>query len=176
MINRLSYREKIFVFSGGAALLILVLWLGVIRPYHNGLATAKIRIHSRQRQLQEVQQLQQEYLGLQSALTTAERKLSGSTRGFTLFSFIEAVTTKLGIRDRLVSMRPQTPQTQGDYREESVKIKLERINLSQLVRLLYGIEKSDAALHLKKVRIKARFDNRGQFDTDLIIASLRRAT
>ncbi|NOX26055.1 MAG: type II secretion system protein M [Deltaproteobacteria bacterium] len=176
MISRLSLREKIFVFSGAAVLLILILWLGVFRPYQNGLAIAKIRIHSRQRQLKDVRQLQQEYFSLQRAMTTAEKKLSGTTRGFTLFPFIEAVTSRLGVRDKLVSMRPQPAQIQGDYREESVKIRLERINLSQLVRLLYGIEESNAALHLKKVRIKPRFDNRNQFDTDLIISSLQRTS
>ncbi len=176
MSNRLSDWEKIFVFSAIVMLLLFVLWVGVFRPYQQGLELAKTRIVSRQKQLKEVQHLQQEYFHLQKALATAKKKLAGTTHGFTLFSFIEDVTTRIGVRDKLVSMRPQTPQVQGDYREESVKIRLERIDLTQLVRLLYGIEESDAALHLKKVWIKPRYDNRAQFDIDLIVSSLQRTS
>ncbi len=176
MINSYSQREKIFIFSGTAVLLIVIFWLGVFRPYQNGMETARIRIRSRQRQLKDVRQLQREYFILQRAMTTAEKKMSSTTRGFTLFPFVETITTRLGVRDKLVSMRPQPAQIQGDYREESVKIRLKRLNLSQLVRLLYGIEESDAALHLKKMRLKPRFDNRSQFDIDLIISSLQRTS
>jgi len=176
MINRLSDREKIFVFSAIAVLLILVLWLGVFRPYRQGLMLAESRIISRQKQLVEVQHLQQEYLGLQKDLATAEKKLAGTTQGFTLFSFIEDVTTRIGIRDKLVSMRPQTPQVQGEYRENTVEIRLERIDLAQLVRLLYGLEAADAALHLKTLRIKPRFDNRAQLDTVIVVSSLQRTS
>lgn len=175
MISHLSDREKIFLFAGAASLLLLFLWLGVIRPYRQGMELARTRIASRQQQLAEVRQLQQEYFRLQRGLATAEEKLTGSAKGFSLFPFVEEVTNRIGVRDNLVSMRPQTPQAQGDYREESVEIRLERIDLAQLVRFLYAIESSDAALQTKSMRLKPRFDNRAQLDAVLVIASLQRA-
>lgn len=175
-INNLSNREKIFVYSGGVVLLSVVLLFGVFRPYQQGLNQIEARIISRQKQLEEVQLLQQEYFGLQKVLATAEKKLADTDQGFTLFSFIEDISTRNGVRKKLVSMRPQTPQIQGDYREESVEIKLERIDLGELVQFLYGIEMADAALQLKTVRIKPRFDNRAQLDTVLIISSLQRSS
>jgi general secretion pathway protein M len=177
MINRLSDREKIFVFSGGALLLLLFLWLGVINPYRQGIGLAESHIASRKQQLEEVRRLQQEYFGLQRVLASAEKKLAGSTAsGFSLFSYVEDATTRTGVRENLVSMRPQTPQVLGDYREESVEIRLERIGLEQLVRFLYVIESADAALQTKTLRIKPRFDNREQLDTVLVVSSLQRAT
>lgn len=174
MISRLSDREKIFVFSGAGLLVLLVLWLGVIAPYRHGMELAATRIASRQQQLEEVRRLQQQYLGLKAVLATTEKKLTDTSRGFSLFPFVEDATTRIGIRDNLVSMRPQTPQVQGDFREESVEIRLERIDLAQLVRLLYAIESADAALQTKSLRIKTRFDNQAQLDTVLVVSSLQR--
>lgn len=175
MISSLSDREKVFLFAGAATLLLLILWLGVLTPYRHGMELARTRIASRQQQLQEVRQLQKEYLNLQSSLATAEKKLGGSAKGFSLFPYVEEVTNRVGVRDNLVSMRPQTPQVQGDYREESVEIRLERIDLEQLVRFLYAIDSSDASLQMKSMRLKPRFDNRAQLDAVLVIASLQRA-
>lgn len=175
MISSLSDREKIFISAGAATVLLLILWLGVVTPYRHGMEQTRTRIASRQQQLEEIRHLQQEYLNLQSGLATAEKKLSGTAKGFSLFPYVEEVTNNIGVRDNLVSMRPQTPQVQGDYREESVEIRLERIDLEQLVRFLYAIESSDAALRTKSMRIKPRFDNQAQLDTVLVIASLQKA-
>ena len=176
MMNRLSHREKVFVFAGIAVSLLFVMWFGALRPYQQGLKVTKSRIVSRQKQLEDVQQLQQEYFSLRKVLERAEKKLSGTVEGFSLFSFVEDITTSIGIRDKLASMRPQTPQIQGEYREELLEIKLERIELAQLVQFLYGIEAADAALQVKTVRIKPRFDNKEQLDIVLIISSLQRAS
>jgi general secretion pathway protein M len=174
MINRLSDREKLFVFSGAAILLFLVLWLGVIGPYRKGMELAEIHIVSRQRQLDEVRLLQQEYVSLQRELAATEKKIIGTAQGFSLFSYVEDAAQRLGVRDNLVSMRPQTPQLHGDFREESVEIRLEKIGLDQLVRFLYSIESADAALQIKTMRIKPRFDDRRQLDTVLVVSSLQR--
>lgn len=175
MIDRLSDREKIFVFSAAALLLVVVLWLGVVSPYRQGIELAKTRIASRQNQLDEVRHLQQEYFTLQKVLASAEKKLAGAARDFSLFPFIEEATSRAGVRDNLVSMRPQTPQLQGEFREESVEIRLERIGLAQLVRFLYAIDSADAALQMKSMRIKPRFDDRSLLDTVLVVSSLQRS-
>ncbi|MDO3379661.1 type II secretion system protein M [Geoalkalibacter halelectricus] len=175
MIANLSQREKIFLACGAAAIVLLGLWLGVISPYRNAVATAEARIASRERQLEEVRLLQREYRRLQQELTLAERRLVTSTRGFSLFSFIEDVTNRTGVRENLVSMRPQSPQTQGEFREESVEIRLERIRLDQFVRLLHALDSAEIHLNTKNLRIRTRFDDRTQLDATLIVSYLQKA-
>jgi len=174
MMSSLSDREKIFIFSGSVVLILLFLWLGVISPYRHGVEKAEARIASREKQLEEVRQLRQQYLKLQGAMATVEKKLAGANQGFSLFSFVEDVTNRLGVRDNLVSMRPQSPQVQGDFREESVEIRLERIGLDQLVRILYAIDAADSPLQTKTMRLKPRFDNAAQLDAVLVVSSLQR--
>jgi len=174
MISNLSDREKIFLIVGSAVVVLLVLWLGVISPYRKGLEKTEARIASREQQLEEVRMLQKQYLKLQGAMAAAEKNLTGKNQGFSVFSFVEDVTNRLGVRDNLVSMRPQTPQVQGDYREEAVEIRLERIGLDQLVRILYAIDAADSPLQTKTMRLKPRFDNAAQLDAVLVVSSLQR--
>ena len=176
MINNLSQREKIFLLSGAAAIILLVLWLGIISPYREAVAAAETRIAARERQLEEVRMLQREYRRLQQELTVAERRLVTSARGFSLFSFIEDVTLRTGVRDHLVSMRPQSPQTQGEFREESVEIRLERIRLDQFVRLLHALDSADIHLNTKNLRLRTRFDDRKQLDAVLIVSFMQKAS
>ncbi|MEJ2033065.1 MAG: type II secretion system protein GspM [Deltaproteobacteria bacterium] len=173
MIDRISLREKVFLLAGIAFILLFLLWIGVIAPYRQGIEMADSHIASRSRQLEEIRQLQQEYLHLQKSMAAAERKLAQSD--FSIFPFIEEVTTRTGVRDNLVSMRPQAAQMQGEFREDSVEIKLEKIHLDQLVKLLHAIESSNLFLNMKSLRIRSRFDNRTLLDTDLTISSFRKA-
>jgi general secretion pathway protein M len=176
MISSLSQREKIFVVGGGICVALVLLWFGVLAPYHAAVERHEARIASRQKQLQDIQELRREYLTLKKELETSERRLGNAALDFSLFSFLEEVTTRSGVRDRLVSMRPQNTSTRGEYREESVEMRLERLELPQLVKLLHALEQADAFLTTRSLRIKSRFDDRSRFDTVLVISSYQRAS
>jgi general secretion pathway protein M len=175
MIERLSPRDRIALAVGAAVILIVFLWLGVLTPYQEAMSGLDARIASRQRQLEQVRELRQEYLQLQREMAEAQKRLVGPRAGFSLFSFIEEVTGTIGVRENLVSMRPQSSPPQGEYREESVEIRLERIGLDQLVRLLYAIENADVFLNVRTMRVKPRFDNPSQLDTTLTVSYYQKA-
>ncbi len=162
-----------FVLGGGAVLLTLILIMGVIMPYRNSMALMDTKISSRQRQLEKVQDLRQEYLLLQSRLAVAEEQMSAS-EGFSLLSFVESVTLRVASKENLVYMRPQPVSTQGELREESAEIKLEKIRLDQLVRFLYSLESAEGNLQMKNLRIKTRFEDKSLLDAVLTISSYRR--
>ncbi len=175
MIERLSHRDRIALGAGAAVILVVFLWLGVFAPYQEAMSRLDGSIASRQRQLEQVREVRQEYLQLQREMAEAEKRLVGKQAGFSLFSFIEEITGNIGVRENLVSMRPQSSPTQGEYREESVEIRLERIGLDQLVRLLYAIETADVFLNVRAMRVKPRFDNRSQLDTTLTVSYYQKA-
>ena len=77
-------------------------------------------------------------------------------------------------RENLASMRPQPPAAVGEFREESVEVRLERVRLGQLVQLLFALDSAEAYLKVKELRIKSRFDDRSLLDAVLTVASYRR--
>lgn len=167
--RRMTQREQWLI--GGTVLFIalVALWLGVIEPYRNASALVERQIASRQRQLREVQEVARRYQSLRRQVAAAEARLAKGAQQ-SLFSFIETLTQRYGIRENLVSLRPQKAQSQGALREESVEIKLERISLEQLVKLLFDLEQGDLALQVRTLRVKTRFDNRSELDVAILVA------
>jgi len=163
MIRNMSQRERWLVGACIAFVLVVAVWLGVISPYRQSMELLERQIASRQQQLEEMQEMAVRYRTLQSQVRQAQNRPSRSSE-FSLFSFVETLAEDLGVRDRLVSLRPHETSTRGEFTEESVEIKLERLSLEQLVQLLYGLEEGEAALNVKNMRLKTRFEDRSLFD------------
>jgi len=173
MIDRLTRRDRIALAIGVVAVGLALLCFGLVLPYRRGMAALDTRIASRQRQLAEVQALRSRCQPLQQQLSQAERRLSQNA-DFALFAFVEGVAGRYTSRENLAYMRPQPPAVQGEFREESVEVRLEKVRLDQLVQLLYALDSADAYLKVKDLRIKTRFDDRSQLDAVLTVASYRR--
>lgn len=163
MMRNMSQRERWLIGAGIAFVLLVSIWLGVISPYRESMELLDRQIASRQQQLEEMQELAARYQTLETQIRQAQNRPSRS-RDFSLFSFVETLAEDLSVRDRLVSLRPNETSTRGEFKEESVEIKLERLTLEQLVQLLYGLEEGEAALDVKNMRLKTRFEDRSLFD------------
>jgi len=169
-LSQLSRRDRTALIIGGIVVLITLVVFGLILPYQGAISRLDSRIAARQKQVREVHDLQQEYRVLQRQLSEAQNRLSRS-RGFSLFSFIESQTAQVATKENLIYMRPQQTATREGTQEESVEIKLEKLNLNQLVRFLYGIESADAYLQVKNMRVRTRFDNPSLLDTTMTISA-----
>ncbi|MEW6427406.1 MAG: type II secretion system protein GspM [Thermodesulfobacteriota bacterium] len=173
LFAELSRREKIVVGGGIVVLAAVVAWFAAVSPYLAGLGRAERRIDSWQQQLETARRLQAEYRRLQATVAAADRRMAASP-GFSLLPFVEQTTNRLGVRDKLVAMRPQAPQLRDGYREEAVEIRLERLPLEQVVRLLHAIDNDGPLLEVKSLRIRPRFDDRGRLDLALVVSSLQK--
>lgn len=175
MISQLSQRDRFALIVGGAVVVVVLIVFAVILPYQDALARLDTKIAARQRQLQQVEILRGQFLALQRQLRDADRRLD-SSRNFSLFSFIEGITTQVASKENLVYMRPQPAAAQDGYQENSVEIKLEKIRLDQLVRMLYDIQNADAFLQVKNMRVKTRFDDRTLLDVVLTVSAYGRSS
>ncbi len=175
MISNLSQRERIVLAIGAVAVLATLLWVAVIAPYQQALDRLDTKIAARERQVQKVQLLRNEYLVLQRQLNEANSQLTAGA-GFSLFSFVENLITQVATKENLVYMRPQPVSVQGGFKENSVEIKVEKIRLDQLVRMLYAIDSAKAYLKVKNARIKRRFDDHSLIDAVLTISSFGKST
>ncbi|HMB17069.1 MAG TPA: hypothetical protein VKN62_12235, partial [Pelovirga sp.] len=92
-----------------------------------------------------------------------------------LFSQVENLTKQMGVRDQLLSMRPQPDSVQDGFRQQTVEIRLERVTLSQLVGFLHAAEHRSHGIQVRSLRVRPRFDSRSQLDVNLVLMSLERA-
>ncbi len=84
------------------------------------------------------------------------------------------MTEQTGVREQLLSMRPQPATVQGDFRQQLVEIRLESISLAQLVKLLHAVEYRSGGVQVKSMRVKPRFEDRSALDVNMVLMSLEK--
>lgn len=170
MMHNLSTREQIMVVAAALCCLLTLLYYGIITPYTSAIATLDSKITSRRQQFQQVEQLCQEYLQLQKQVQALHDQ-QHNLPPFSLFSFVEKQISRIAKRENLTSMRPLPTVNHNDITEEAVEIKLEDISLNQVVQLLQAFDHSPAAIQVKVLKLKTRYDNQQQLDATLRISS-----
>lgn len=172
-IAQLEYREKIMLLTGAVFLVAIFLFFGVYEPYVNSLNNAERSIAAKNRQIEEVRELQSEYLSLREQMERAESKL-GRSSGLSALAMVEEIASQIGSRENLSYIRPQPSQTQGEIQIENLDVKLERLSMQQTLQLLWGFETSNTQMQIKNLRLKRRFDNPAQTDVTLTVSVFRK--
>ena len=169
MINRLNPREKTIVISGLIILGALFVWFVLLQPYFKTMNNLDRRIAVHLNSLNKVEKMSVQISQLRQQLTEVGTRSKGDRP---LFSQVENLTEQTGVREQLLSMRPQPATTQGTFRQQLVEIRLEKISLSQLVKLLHAIEYRSGGIQVKSMRVKPRFEDRSILDVSMVLMSL----
>jgi general secretion pathway protein M len=172
MIGRLETRERTAVLVGALFLVALFVWLVLLSPYFTAMQDLDRRIEGLRRNFDQVEAMSQQISQLRQQLAAVESQRSS---GRPLFSQVENLTKQTGVRDQLLSMRPQPESVQGGFRQQLVEVRLERISLSQLVRLLHAAEYQSLGIQVRSLRVRPRFDDRSLLDVNLVLMSVERA-
>lgn len=171
----LSQRDRVALIVGGVFVFGTLLYIGLIAPYQEAIARLDQQITGRQRQLREVQSLQQEYRQLQRQVSAQEGRMARRP-DFSLFAFVEEISLREGAKEKLVYVRPKEGVSQEGWQQEGVEIRLEKIALNQLVQLLYQVVSADYPVQIKNLRIRTRFDDRSLLDASIELASFRKSS
>ncbi|MBN1958460.1 MAG: type II secretion system protein M [Desulfuromonadales bacterium] len=169
MLKRLNPRERVVVFSGLFVVALLFIWFVLVSPYFTTMSKLDRRLVSLERQLVTVQSMRDQILQLRQQLATAGPQTRGRKP---LFSQVESLTEQTGLKQQLLSMRPQPATVQGEFRQQLVEIRLEKMALAQLVKLLHAIEYRSGGIQVKSLRIKPRFEDRSALDVNMVLMSL----
>lgn len=171
MTKRLSQREK-WIIGGGLLILgIVFVWFALLSPYLSTMSKLDRRVAAMERNLIDSSQMAEEIELLRTQLAAAGKRKQGRRP---LFSKVEGLTEQTGVREQLLSMRPQPATVQGDFRQQLVEIRLEKISLAQLVRLLHAIEYRSGGVQVKSMRVKPRFEDRAALDVNMVLMSLEK--
>jgi type II secretory pathway component PulM len=149
---RINPREKKVLVAGGCVVAALLVYLLVISPYMSAMERLDKRISRKAEELEEVSALQKEYFRLRERTKILE-DVARSTPGFSLLSFLENLATRNKIKKQIAYMKPLVTPGNERYRESSVEMKLEGINLKQLVDYLYQVEQSRQPIRIKRLNI-----------------------
>ena len=150
---KLDRKQMTYVFFGGLFLAALLFYLIVISPALSKQELLAKNIAKRKQDLVKISEIKGKWQGFQRDRSEVQEAIKGRG-GFTLLSYLEAVTRDIGIDQRIQYIKPVTfPEGEGKLRPEGIEISLDGINMEQLVNFLYKIEYSGKLLHVKRIKI-----------------------
>jgi predicted negative regulator of RcsB-dependent stress response len=155
-----------------AVIILLLLCFGWIYSSHQQrLKRFERKVESALNELTQLNVSLLEYQDLEQQLQALKSGSSATQRN--LIATVEDATERVSARSQLIYVRPQPDKTREDLIEEGVEIKLEKLELHQLVELLYQFDQSGQKLKVSQLRVRTRFDNPEQLDTSITLSRFR---
>jgi general secretion pathway protein M len=169
--HQFSQRERIMVAAGGAVVAAAIAFLLVIDPLMAMIDKLDRQAQRKLKDSQELTLVAQEYVAKQARITKLEQRMPNPPVQFSLLAFMEEATTTAQIRDRIVGMQPQAPIVVQGYQETAVDLRLDGVQLPQILALLVAIEQAPFDVRVHHLQLKPKYDNPVNLDATLRIVT-----
>jgi hypothetical protein len=101
-----------------------------------------------------------------------EKKIASGSSDMSLLATMESTARKLGLADKIASMKPFTSELELGLVQSSVEMRVEKVDLKGLVQFIEAIETGPSMAVTTRLRIKTRFDDPALLDTTLLVTTL----
>ncbi|MEC4889574.1 MAG: type II secretion system protein GspM [Nitrospira sp.] len=169
--KQLATRERTLLMIGGAVTAASLLFVLAIDPLLSTLDRLDRQAAKKHKESGELALLAQDYAAKQARLTKAESRMPAADSGFSLLAFMEDAATTAHIRDRIAGMQPQQQTLPQGYQETAVDLRLEGVQLPELLALLREIEQAPYDLHVRHFQVRPKFDNPMNLDATIRVLS-----
>ena len=173
--RHLATRERTIVVVGVIVVLASLLFLVVVDPLLARIDRLERQAVRKSKDRGELSLLASEYAAKQARLAKLEQRLPPADAPFSLLAFMEEAAASVQIRDRIVGMQPQQPTILQGYQETSVDLRLDGVQLPQLLALLVALEQAPYDVQVRHLQIKPKYDNPVNLDATLRIVSYAKA-
>jgi len=171
-LYKLSARERWFVLGAvifvGSALFFAIIINPAVDKKQRYLRMAK----DKRQDLVQFNEFASEYRSLQATLAQMEKKVAAGSSDMSMLAVMESNARKLGLADRIASMKPFTSELESGMVQSSVEMRMEKVDLKGLVRFIEAIETGPYMAVTTRLRIKTRFDDTSLLDTTLLVTKL----
>jgi general secretion pathway protein M len=167
----MSQRERTMVLAGGIVVGLSLLFILIVDPLLDTFDRLERQAVRKQKDIVELAQLSQEYQAKKTRLTQAEQRMPAIDGQFSLMTFVEGAAVKTHVRERITGMQPQVQMLAQGYQETAVDLRLEGVQLPELLALLVAIEQAPYELHVRHLQVHPKFDNPVNLDATVRVLS-----
>ncbi len=160
---------------GISALVLFLLVQFVLFPLLDKRKRLNRSINSKQKALVEMKEMQSRYGQLSLQNNTFEQRVAERSKEFGLFAFLEKKAAETRVKENIVYMKPSDASGEGVLQQVMVEMKLNAVNLKQLVAFLEGIESPDNIVELKRISIQENKKQAGTLDVIMQVITLVQA-
>jgi len=166
-------RKRLFILLGGISFVIVLLLSGnIMLKKYRGLEKL---ILAKKREVSNFAKLKEEYLREKYLFDYIERRAL-SPRGMdSPIAILEEIGIETGIKEKMIMLKPLEEKVIKGYLERGINVKIDGIDLNQLINFLYKIENNKILLLIKGFSMKSRFDNPDLLDVDISVAVMSKS-
>jgi general secretion pathway protein M len=170
--SNLSARERWLVLGAVVFVGLALIFALIVNPaLEKKQRYIRMALDKRQ-DLAQFREYASEYRSLQSSLAEIEKKVASSSSDTSLLAAMESNARKLGLAERIASMKPFTSELDSGMVQSSVEMRVEKIDLKGLVEFMEAIETGPNMAVTTRLRIKTRFDDPALIDTTILVTTL----
>jgi general secretion pathway protein M len=173
--RHLAARERLIVTIGAAVVIASLLFLVVVDPLLARIDKLERQTARKSKERVELSALTADYAAKQSRVAKLHQRLPSGDGQFSLLAFMEEAAASVKIRDRIVGMQPQQGAVQHGYQETAVDLRLDGVQLPQLLALLVALEQAPYDVQVHHLQVKPKYDNPVNLDATLRIVSYTKA-
>ncbi len=169
--RQFSQRERTIAAAGGTLIVSALVFLLIVDPLMTRIDKLDRQARRKAKDSQELALVAQEYVIKQARIAKLEQRMPKPPAQFSLLAFMEEATTTAQIRDRIVGMQPQAPIIVQGYQETAVDLRLDGVQLPQILALLVAIEHAPYDVQVHHLQMKPKYDNPVNLDATLRIVT-----
>lgn len=169
--HQFSSRERMTILAGSLVVGLSLLFLVVVDPLLAKLDHLDRQAFRKQKDIRELAALSQEYVVKQARLKHAEERMPPADSQFSLITFVEEAATASHVRERITGMQPQVQALAQGYQETAVDLRLDGVQLPELLALLVAIDQAPYGLQVRHLQIRPKFDNPVNLDATVRVLS-----
>ena len=172
LLRRLSERERVLVIAAALFISGSILYGFIVDPLLASQRRYEDLARREREDLARFRMLAMDYRKMDSSMKSLENRVSAGTSGTSLLAAMEAEARKLGLGNRIASMKPTSSDLDSGMVETSVEMRIEKVNLGEVVELLGAIEGGTLTARTGRLRMKTRFDDPQLLDVTLLVTAL----
>lgn len=147
-------RERVLVAIAGSALLLLLLFVGLVLPIQSASESAADDAEAASRELQMMVRMKRDWDALHGRLGDVEARIQQARSQQNLLTLLESLAARAGVKP--TSMEKRQSGESEQYEETKVEVSLKNVTLQQAVAYLSSIETNEQPLSVKSLRVKRR--------------------
>jgi general secretion pathway protein M len=161
-LKKMNKRERYAIVLAAGVIGIFLMVTFIVEPFLSKKDQLKKSLLDKAVMLEQMQQLQSEYVALTQKAEVSKALFSRRQKGFKLFSFMDQLAGEAGIKDQIIYMKPTTKaQINSPYKISRVEMKLDGITLKQLTTYLHSVETSKNMVDVKRISISKKDKKQG---------------
>ena len=174
--QKLEPRERTLVKVAVIVFTLFMVYNLVYSPLIGWRDSIDTAIETDQREIGNVQHLVDTYIARKKQLRDAEKNTVPIGKDFSLFSVIEkSLTTTVG-HDKIASITPGADRKLSDgFVQYNVELKLQNVNLAQIVDALYGIKTLSAPVAVSNMHVTRRLQDPHTYDVEITCIALAKS-